>query len=115
MLGNDGPSAMVVAGNELYREALRVALEREAGMNVVASAGNTTAAVEQADLRKPSFAAVATDVPGGAIEVCRAIRAVDGTRMLVLDKSLNPTLLLALLEAGADGYVGEESGLADVA
>jgi DNA-binding NarL/FixJ family response regulator len=106
---------MVVAGNELYREALRIALEREAGMNVVASAGDTTAAVEQADLRRPTFAAVVADVPGGAAEVCRAIREVDGARVLVLDKTSDPIALLTLLEAGADGYVGEERGLVDVA
>jgi two-component system, NarL family, response regulator len=97
---------LLVEDDELFRLGLRVRLQQEPGLEVVAEAGDGEMAVELAN--QYSLDAVLLDVglPGiGGIEACRQIKQQQPSLpVLVLTSHSQKSLISRLVEAGAQGY-----------
>jgi DNA-binding NarL/FixJ family response regulator len=87
------------------RAGIRLALSG-AGFDVVVEVDAPDAAVEAALEHRPDVALVSTDLPGGGIDVARAVSArLPGTKVVVLTSQPDEEELLASVLAGAVGYL----------
>jgi DNA-binding NarL/FixJ family response regulator len=87
------------------RAGIRLALSG-AGFEVVVEVVERDGAVEAALEHRPDVALVSTDLPGGGIDVARAIAArVPGTKVIVLSPRPDEKEVLAAVLAGAAGYL----------
>lgn len=91
----------------LVREGTRRLLEAESDVEVVAEAANGEEAIEAAHRLRPNLAIVDIAMPGiGGIEATRAIKAdCPETAVLILSAYDDEPYLIALLEAGAAGFL----------
>ncbi len=91
----------------LVREGTRRLLEAESDVEVVAEAANGEEAIEAAHRLHPDLAIVDIAMPGiGGIEATRAIKAdCPETAVLILSAYDDEPYLIALLEAGAAGFL----------
>lgn len=98
---------VVVDDHELIRLGLRLLLEGEEGICVVGEAANGSQALEVVERLKPDIVAMDVRLPDrSGIEVCREIkRRWPEVRVLMLTAYDSEDLVLAAVEAGADGYV----------
>lgn len=98
---------VVVDDHELIRLGLRLLLEGEEGICVVGEAASGSQALEVVERLKPDIVAMDVRLPDqSGIEVCRAIkRRWPEVRVLMLTAYDSEDLVLAAVEAGADGYV----------
>jgi DNA-binding NarL/FixJ family response regulator len=93
------------------RAGIRLALSG-AGFAVVAEVGDREGAVEAALEHRPDVALVSADLPGGGIDVARAVAArVPGTKVIVLSPRPGEKELLAAVLAGAVGYLSKAISL----
>lgn len=108
-------NVLVVDDQRLVREALADCVNRRTDMHVVGEAGSISdlAATVGAD---PDVAIVDDSLPDGTgIDACRQIRARwPSTRILMLSDGTDDEVILATLQAGAEGYLGMSEGLATV-
>ncbi len=98
----------------LFREAMRTVLEGELDMRVVAEARNGLEAVAEAERALPQVAIVDFDLPlsdGPRTTAMIRERVVD-CRVLVLSAAEDYANLVAVLDAGANGYLTKESPIA---
>lgn len=87
------------------RTGLRLLLQA-ADFEVAAEAARCRQAVQAAEREPPAIAIVAADLPGGARETVAAIAAAaPGTRIVVLSGAPHEEEMLAVVLAGADGYL----------
>lgn len=91
----------------LLRQGLRLIIEREPDLQVVAEAGNGREAVEEAIRHGPDLAIVDVSMPllnglGVARELRRRLPRV---RILMLSMHDNEEYFVEALQAGADGYL----------
>jgi DNA-binding NarL/FixJ family response regulator len=87
------------------RAGLRLALSG-AGFELVAEVGERDGAVEAALEQRPDVALVGADLPGGGIDVARAIgERVPATKVIVMSPRPHEEELLAAVLAGAVGYL----------
>jgi DNA-binding NarL/FixJ family response regulator len=91
----------------LVREGTRRLLETESDVEVVAEAANGEEAIEAAKSLHPDIAIMDIAMPGmGGIEATRAIKvSCPETAVLVLSAYDDEPYLIALLEAGAAGFL----------
>lgn len=93
------------------RTGIRLALSG-AGFDVVVEIDEPGAAVEAALEHRPDVALVSTDLPGGGIDVARAVAArLPGTKVVVLTSQPDEEELLASVLAGAVGYLSNAISL----
>ncbi|HXY73178.1 MAG TPA: response regulator transcription factor [Actinomycetota bacterium] len=101
----------------LFREAVRVVLESEPDLRVVAEARDGAQALAEAERLEPDVALVDAGLPNtDGLQATSEIRArVPGCRVLVLGTQEDDLLtLVGALESGATGYLTKECPLAEL-
>jgi DNA-binding NarL/FixJ family response regulator len=94
-------------GQTLFREAVRTTLEREPGLSVVAVAGDGKQAVVEAERHRPDVVILTDGLPDrDGIQATSLIRRrIPETRVVFLANDEDNDLVIAALEAGANGYL----------
>jgi DNA-binding NarL/FixJ family response regulator len=93
------------------RAGIRLALSG-AGFEVVVELGEREGAVEAALEHRPDVALVSTDLPGGGIDLARAVASrLPGTKVVLLTPRPGEKELLAGVLAGAVGYLSKAINL----
>ena len=105
-----GPLRVVVADDEpLVRQGLRMVLDLEPGLEIVAEAGDGIEAVALAREHRPDLVLLDIRMPRlDGIEATRRIcadPALPRTRAVVLTTFADDSLLVAAVRAGASGYL----------
>jgi len=100
----------------LFREGLRALLLQEPDLEVVAEAGDGSAAVRLAEELLPDLIMMDITMPGmDGIEATRQIvNNNDNVRILMLSMESDRSFVVAALQAGAIGYLLKESAFAEV-
>jgi DNA-binding NarL/FixJ family response regulator len=98
---------LIADDHGIVRSGLRMLIERQADMRVIAEAGDGVAALESAQAHRPDVAVLDVSMPRlTGLQAAREIRAhVPGTRVLLLSMHDDERYFLEGLEAGAAGYV----------
>lgn len=107
---------LLADGHSLFREAVRVVLESEGDLRVVAEAGDGLEALAAAERTQPDVALLDAALPDrDGIESARAIRdRVPGCEVVVVSGAEDPEVLERALEAGARGFVSKASPLTEL-
>ncbi|MFC3998717.1 response regulator [Nocardiopsis sediminis] len=103
---------MVVDDHPMWRDAVARDLA-EAGLEVVATAGDGRKAVAVAPAARPTVAVVDLQLPDmSGVEVTRRLLALPGTppRVLILSASGEHRDVLGAVKAGATGYLVKSAG-----
>jgi DNA-binding NarL/FixJ family response regulator len=101
-------AVLIADGNAPTRMGLRVTLV-EAGFTIAAESVDARSAVASAVAERPQLVVLAADLPGGGMEAVREIAGVlPGTRIVVLSRRPSGEELVAAVQAGAAGYLGED-------
>lgn len=97
---------LLVEDDELFRLGLRVRLEQEPGLEIVAEAEDGETAIEM--VRRYSLDIVVLDIglPGlGGVEACRQIKQMSpALPLLILTSHTQKALINRIIEVGAQGY-----------
>jgi DNA-binding NarL/FixJ family response regulator len=112
-----GTIRIVLADEQsLFREAVRVVLDNESDLHVVAEARDGLQALAEVERTLPDVALVDANLPN-----CNGVRAtalirerVPGCRVLLMDREDELGTLVEGLEAGASGYITEGSPLSEL-
>jgi len=107
---------LLVDDHQILRDGLRIALEQEAGMEVVGEAGDGETAIRLARQLQPDVTIMDMGLPGmTGIDATRRI-AVDCPEVKVIALSMYPkaSLITEMLKAGASGYILKENAFASV-
>jgi two-component system response regulator NreC len=107
---------VVADDHAIVRSGLRLLLEREDDLEVVAEAGNADEAVRAARLEKPDIVLLDVVMPGrsGLEAVPEILSAANGTRVLVLSMQDDPAYVREAFAAGASGYMLKEAADAEL-
>lgn len=107
---------LVADDHALLRQALRVLLEAQDGLEVVGEATNGRDAVEAAERLQPDVILMDMVMPGlNGIDATRQIiKRSPATRILILTAYLEDERLLQALRAGAAGYVVKNSDMEEL-
>jgi two-component system, NarL family, nitrate/nitrite response regulator NarL len=102
-----GPIRILVADDHpLFLDGLVATLSADEELQVVATAGDASAAVRAAREHQPDLALLDVAMPGGGLEAARLIGAASpSTCVVMLTSSENEDDLVAAMNAGAKGYV----------
>jgi two-component system response regulator NreC len=102
---------LVVDDHAVVRSGLRLVLEREEGIEVVAEAGTADEGIRAARLEKPDVVLLDVVMPGrsGLEAAEEIITASKGARVLVLSMQDDPTYVREAFAAGASGYMLKEA------
>ncbi|MEX0269282.1 response regulator [Leptolyngbyaceae cyanobacterium UHCC 1019] len=96
---------LLVEDDELFRLGLRVRLQQEPDLEIVAEAEDGETAVELATQQSLDVVLLDVGLPGiGGLEACRQIKQQSNLPILVLTSHSQTTLITRLIEAGAQGY-----------
>ncbi|MDF5728898.1 MAG: response regulator transcription factor [Rhizonema sp. PD38] len=97
---------LLVEDDELFRLGLKMRLQQEADVEIVAEAEDGEQAVELANRYPLNLVLLDIGLPGiGGIEACRQIKQQQpNLPVLVLTSRSEKALILRLIEAGAQGY-----------
>jgi DNA-binding NarL/FixJ family response regulator len=112
-----GPIRILLTGHHaLLREAIRSALENEPDIVTVSESQPGRMAVAEAERVRPDVALLEVVLPrADGIRAIREIRArVPECRVLLLCDGEHQNVLIEGLEAGANGYVSQESPLSEL-
>ena len=108
-----GKKVTVVLADDhvIVRDGIRMVLESEPDMEVVAEASDTEEAVRYALGHKPSVLVLDLNMPGGSsLEgISKIHEASPATRVIVLTMQSEPAFARHALQAGASGYVVKHS------
>jgi two-component system NarL family response regulator len=98
---------MLVDDHTMVREALRVVLERDSGMKVVAEVGDGETALRMAKELSPDVVVMDVAMPGlSGIETTRRLRAKHpNIKVLALSTYLDRRTVQQMLDVGASGYI----------
>jgi DNA-binding NarL/FixJ family response regulator len=98
---------MIVDDDEDIRSSLRMILEAEGDLVVVAEAPNASRAVAVAQRMKPDVAIVDIHMPGrSGVDATAELKALEvPPRVLILTSFANDKTAIAALAAGADGFL----------
>ena len=103
-------TVVVAGGQALVRAARRSVLER-AGLEVAADVVDASRAAKAAELYVARLVLVDSNITGGCVPaVRRIVERAPGTAAVVVAPRLEEEALLAVVQAGADGYVLESLG-----
>jgi two-component system response regulator NreC len=102
---------MIADDHAILRAGLRLLVNGQPDMEVVAEAPDGEQAVQAARESKPDVALLDLTMPrmGGMLALQEMVRACPGTRMLILTMHDDPAYLRSVLSAGASGYVLKRS------
>ena len=117
MSGSDRKISIVLADDHsVVRSGLRMLLEAEADLDVVAEAGDVDAAQRYVLGHKPTVLVLDLNMPGGSsLEAIPNIAEVSpGTSVVVLTMQEDPAFAREALRAGARGYVLKQSAGAEL-
>lgn len=108
---------LVCDDHDLFRKGLRMVLEAEEGIVVVAEAADGEQAVARVDELAPDVVLMDVRMPRlGGIEATRIIRQLfPTTRIIVLTVSDEEDDLYGAVKAGANGYLLKEVSIEEVA
>ncbi len=97
---------LLVEDDELFRLGLRVGLQQDANLEIVAEATDGETAVEMAKRLALDVVLLDIGLPGiGGLEACRQIKQHKPMLpILVLTSRFQKSLIARLIEAGAQGY-----------
>ncbi|MBO3458212.1 response regulator transcription factor [Aetokthonos hydrillicola Thurmond2011] len=97
---------LLVEDDELFRLGLRVRLQQETELEIVAEAEDGETAVELANQHQVDIVLLDVGLPGiGGIEACRQIKQQHPKLpVLILTSRFQQSLIARLIEAGAQGY-----------
>ena len=100
-----GPRVLIVDDHELFRAGVRAELEQH--VEIAGEAGSVEQAVEAIQAQEPEVVLLDVHMPdGGGVEVLRrAAAAGTNARFLALSVSDSPEDVIAVIRAGARGYV----------
>jgi len=103
---------LLVDDHPVVRDGLRRIEELEPRIQIVGEAGTVLSAVAAARRLGPQMILMDVRLPDGdGIEACRQIKKIlPETHVLFLTSFADNQLVLAAMEAGADGYLLKESG-----
>jgi DNA-binding NarL/FixJ family response regulator len=108
--GAHARTVVVAGGQALVRAARRNVLER-AGLEVAADVEDASRAAKAAELYGARLVLVDSEIPGGCVlAVHRIVERAPRTMVVVVAPSLDEDALLAVVHAGADGFVLETLG-----
>jgi two-component system response regulator NreC len=95
----------------VVRKGLRLLLDGEAGLHVLAEAGTVPDALRMARAHRPAVLVLDLNMPGGSsLEAIPVIRAeVPETSIVVLTMQSDPSFARQALQAGALGFVLKEA------
>jgi two-component system response regulator NreC len=98
--------------HHVVRSGLRLLLESEAGLTVVAEAADTDGALRVVDEHKPAVLLFDLNMPGTLTSmetIAKARKCSPGTAVVVLTMQEDPAFARYALRAGASGYVLKEA------
>jgi DNA-binding NarL/FixJ family response regulator len=103
---------LIVDDHEVVRLGLRILMEDQPDMEVVAEAGDAEQALIEVKRHRPQVAIVDIRLPGrNGLEVCREIRQnYPDTRVVILTSQANDDFIVEALRVGAAGYVLKQVG-----
>lgn len=108
MTASDGTVRILIADDHpVFRDGLASLLSTQAGVEIVATAADGAAAVEQALAHRPDVVVMDLQMPEmNGIEATRRLTAeLPDTRVLVLTMGEEDGTVLAAMRAGARGYL----------
>ena len=107
---------VVVDDHAVVRAGLRLLLEAEDDMEVVAEAGNAREAVFEVRAHKPHVILLDVVMPGesGIEAVPKLLHEAPGAKVLVLSMQDDPSYVREAFAAGASGYVLKEAADVEV-
>jgi two-component system response regulator NreC len=114
----DGPDITVVLADDhaVVRKGLRLLLDGEPGLHVVAEAGTVPDALRMARVHRPTILVLDLNMPGGsslaAIPV--VLEEAPDTAIVVLTMQNDPSFARQALQAGALGFVLKEAADAEL-
>src|SRR5512135_491609 len=103
---------LIVDDHEVVRLGLRILMEDQAEMEVVAEAGDADQALIEVERHRPQVAIVDIRLPGrSGLEVCKEIRQqYPATRVVILTSQADDDFIVEALRVGASGYVLKQVG-----
>ena len=114
---SDGTCTVVLADDHsVVREGLRLLLERDGSMQVVAEAGDGDGVLRYVRGHRPDVLVLDLNMPGrDTLEVLPEVRQISpSTHVVVLTMQPEPVFARAALHAGASAYVLKESAHQDL-
>ena len=108
---------LIADDHERFRRGLKMVLEAEEGMDVVAEAGDGAEALSRVEELAPDVVLMDVRMPNlNGIEATRAIRELfPSTRIIMLTVSDEEDDLFDAVKAGANGYLLKEVSIEEVA
>ncbi len=102
--------------HEIMRQGLRVLLEKNSDMEVVAEANDGQEAIELADQLKPDVVVMDVNMPGvdGPDATRRIVSSQPDTRIVALSMHSKKGFIIEMLKAGASGYVLKENAFSEL-
>lgn len=107
---------MLVDDHTMVREALRVVLEQDKSMEVVAAVGDGETALQLADELAPTVVVMDVALPGqSGIETTRRLLARHPQiKVLALSTYLDRRIIQQMLDVGASGYIAKSAAGAEL-
>ncbi|MEM8828612.1 MAG: response regulator [Cyanobacteria bacterium P01_G01_bin.19] len=108
---------LLVDDQKMVREALKIALEPEADLEIVGTANNGIAAIERVEELHPDVVVMNMEMPGldGAGATEQIARKYPQTKVLILTSYDSDEYVTKCLAVGAKGYLLKNSGTEDIA
>ena len=112
-----GFKIMIVDDHAIVRDGLRLLLEKEPDMEVVAEAGNGAMAIQSVNEFLPDVIVMDINMPDmNGIEATRRIMAENSNaKVLALSMESDRRFVVEALQSGAKGYVLKDSAFTDLA
>lgn len=103
-------SVLLVDDHKIVREGIRLVLEQEPDIVVVAEAENGRVAVQKAHEFHPDIVVMDLSMPemNGITATATIIREIDGVKVLALSMNSDKRFITEALNAGANGFVPKE-------
>jgi two-component system response regulator NreC len=103
-------SVVIADDHAVVRKGLRMLLEAEPGLRVVAEAGTVPDAIRMARAHRPRVLVLDLNMPGGSsLEAIPTILETPGVAIVVLTMQDDPSFARGALQAGALGFVLKEA------
>jgi two-component system, NarL family, response regulator NreC len=106
---NDDITVVIADDHAVVRKGLRLLIDAEPGLRVVAEAGDVPDAVRLTRAHRPSVLVLDLNMPGGSSLEAIPGLAVTSTAIVVLTMQDDPSFAREALQAGAVGFVLKEA------
>src|SRR5215212_5008322 len=105
----DEITVVIADDHAVVRKGLRLLLDAEAGLRVVAEAGTVPDAVRMVKAHRPVVLVLDLNMPGGSSLTAIPEIAAGNTAVVVLTMQDDPSFARQALQAGANGFVLKEA------